>query len=199
MASKLAIALAHAQHRVVLVDADLRRPTVHELWNDALEPGLADALSGTAAVAQVLHSTPVRRLSVLTAGGRASEAPELLESPVFAKLLKVLEEHFDWVIIDSPPALTVTDASIIGQRVTGILFVVAATKTSARAARLAIDELERVGGRVLGVVMNRADVAHQPFDFAPYVSADYLTSLDDADERVSSAQSARSRVVEGRI
>jgi receptor protein-tyrosine kinase len=199
VASKLAIALAHAQHRVVLVDADMRRPTVHQLWDHGLEPGLASVLSGTAAMAQALHSTPVPGLSVLTSGGVSSEAPELLESPVFAQLLKVLEEHFDWVIIDSPPALTVSDASIIAQRATGILFVVAATSTSARAARLAIEELERIGGRVLGVVMNRADVAHQRFDFAPYVSTDYLTSLDDADARAGSARSTRSRFVEGGV
>jgi capsular exopolysaccharide synthesis family protein len=197
VASKLAIALAHAQHRVVLVDADMRRPTVHQLWNHGLEPGLASVLSGTAAMAQALHSTPVPGLSVLTSGGVSSEAPELLESPVFAQLLKVLEEHFDWVIIDSPPALTVSDASIIAQRATGILFVVAATSTSARAARLAIEELKRIGGRVLGVVMNRADVAHQRFDFAPYVSTDYLTSLDAANARAGSARSTRSGFVEG--
>jgi Mrp family chromosome partitioning ATPase len=117
-------------------------------------------------------------LSVLAAGQPLREAPELLGSPVFDKLLKILEEHFDWVIIDSPPALTVTDASIIGQRATGVVFVVASGTTSIRAAKLAIDELQRVGGRVLGVVMNRADVAHQPLDFAPYVSSHYLTSLD---------------------
>ena len=89
------------------------------------------------------------------------------------------------MIIDSPPALTVTDASIIAQRATGVLFVVASARTSARAAGLAIDDLQRVGGRVIGIVMNRADVAHQPLDFAPYVSSDYLTSLDTADERVA--------------
>jgi capsular exopolysaccharide synthesis family protein len=197
VASKLAIALASAQHRVVLVDADMRRPTVHQLWNHGHEPGLASVLSGTAAMAQALHSTPVPGLSVLTSGGVSNEAPELLESPVFAQLLKVLEEHFDWVIIDSPPALTVSDASIIAKRATGILFVVAATSTSVRAARLAIDELERIGGRVFGVVMNRADVTHQPFDFAPYVSTDYLTSLDAPGARAGSAR--RSRVVEGGV
>jgi Mrp family chromosome partitioning ATPase len=127
-------------------------------------------------------------VSVLTAGDPSREAPELLQSPVFDKLLRVLEEHFDWVIIDSPPALTVTDASIIAQRAAGVLLVVASAQTSARAARLAINELERVGGRVVGVVMNRADVTHQPFDFAPYVSADYLTSIDKNGPAVEPSQ-----------
>jgi capsular exopolysaccharide synthesis family protein len=187
-ASKLAIALAHAQHRVVLVDGDMRRPTIHQLWNDPLEPGLSSVLSGSASLAEALHATPIPGVSVLTAGGPSREAPELLQSPVFDKLLRVLEEHFDWVIIDSPPALTVTDASIIAQRAAGILLVVASAQTSARAARLAINELERVGGRVVGVVMNRADVTNQPFDFAPYVSADYLTSLDKNGPAVGSSQ-----------
>lgn len=196
VASKLAIALAQAQYRVLLIDADMRRPTIHDLFNNQLEPGLSSVLSGSTALTNALQQTAVRGLSVLTAGNPSREAPELLGSSVFDKLLKILEEHFDWVIIDSPPALTVTDASIIAQRATGVLFVVASAKTSVRAARLAIDELQRVGGRVLGIVMNRADVAHQPFDFAPYVSADYLTSIETVGVEVDSSQATTSGVGE---
>ena len=195
VASKLAIALAQAQHRVLLIDADMRRPTIHELLNTQLEPGLSTVLAGSSALTEALQQTAVRGLSVLAAGHPTREAPELLGSPVFDKLLKILEEHFDWVIIDSPPALTVTDASIIAQRAAGVLFVVASARTSARAAGLAIDDLQRVGGRVLGIVMNRADVAHQPLDFAPYVSSDYLTSLDTAGSRVESQTAASAGVV----
>jgi capsular exopolysaccharide synthesis family protein len=195
IASKLAVALAQAQYRVLLIDGDMRRPMVHELLNIRLEPGLSTVLSGSSALTDAVQQTAVRGLSVLAAGNPSREAPELLGSPVFDKLLKILEEHFDWVIIDSPPALTVTDASIIAQRATGVLFVVASARTSIRAARLAIDELQRVGGRVLGIVMNRADVAHQPLDFAPYVSGDYLTSLDSSGVAVRSSQPKSASVV----
>ena len=180
VASSLAVAFAQAQYRVLLIDADMRRPKVHELLNCKLEPGLSSVLLGSSALTEALQSTAVDGLSVVAAGKPAMQAPELLGSSVFDRLMKVVEEHFDWVIIDSPPALTVTDASIIAQRATGVLFVVASGKTSARAARLAIEEFQRVGGRLVGIVMNRANVAHQPLDFAPYVSADYLTSLDKA-------------------
>jgi succinoglycan biosynthesis transport protein ExoP len=196
IASKLAIALAQSQHRVLLIDADMRRPTIHGLLNNRLEPGLSTLLSGSCAVTEALQQTAVSGLSVLTAGKPSAQAPELLGSPVFDKLLKILEEHFDWVIVDSPPALTVTDASIIAQRVTGVLFVVASGTTSIRAARLATDELQRVGGQVVGVVMNRADVMHQPLDFAPYASADYLTSLDRTGGEVGASRETASDVVQ---
>ncbi len=194
-ATKLAMVLAHAQYRVVLVDADMRRPTMHQLWNNSLEPGLSSVLSGSSSLAEALRATPVRGVSLLTAGRHLREAPELLGSAVFDKLLKVLEEHFDWVIIDSPPALTVTDASIIAQRAAGILLVVASAQTSARAARLTINELERVGGRMLGVVMNRANVKYQPFDFAPYASTDYYSSLDPDGPEVGPSQPKAPTVV----
>jgi capsular exopolysaccharide synthesis family protein len=194
IASKLAITLAQAQHRVLLIDADMRRPMAHEILNSRLAPGLSTVLSGSCALTDAIQPTAVRGLNLLAAGNPSREAPELLGSPVFDRLLKILEEHFDWVIIDSPPALTVTDASIIAQRATSVVFVVASARTSVRAARLAIDELQRVGGRVLGIVMNRADVSHQPLDFAPYVSADYLTSLDKAGAPVSSSPATTSNV-----
>ena len=178
VSSKLAVALAQAHYRVLLIDADMRRPTIHDLFTSRLEPGLSTVLSGSSALAESLQPTAISGLQSLTAGNPSREAPELLGSPVFDKLLEILQEHFDWVIIDSPPALTVTDASIIAQRATGVLFVVASARTSIRAALLAIDKLQSVGGRVCGVVLNRADVKHQPFDFAPYASADYLTSLN---------------------
>ncbi len=179
VAANLAIALAQAQHRVLLIDADMRRPAVHDqITGHRLEPGLSNVLTGSAPLNEALQSASVPGLTVLAAGTPSSEAPELLGSPVFEKLLDVLHEDFDWVIIDSPPVLTVTDASIIAPHTTGIVFVVASAVTRGRTARLAIEQLQRVGGRLLGVVLNRADIAHHPFYFEPYSSTDYFDSLE---------------------
>jgi capsular exopolysaccharide synthesis family protein len=189
VASNLAIALAQAQYRVLLIDADMRRPSVHDqVAGHRLEPGLSNVLTGSAPLNDALQSASVPGLTVLAAGTPSGDAPELLGSTVFEKLLDVLHEHYDWVIIDSPPVLTVTDASIIARRTTGVVFVVGSAITRSRTARLAIEQLQRVGGRLLGVVLNRADVAHHPFYFESYASSDYLeTTAVDRSQSISSS------------
>jgi capsular exopolysaccharide synthesis family protein len=194
VASNLAVALARAQRRVLLLDADMRRPSVHErLWRP-LEPGLSTVLTSTATVTDALQETEIPGLNVLTAGQPSERAPELLGSAAFNELLEALPTQFEWVIIDSPPALTVTDASIIARRTTGVVFVVGSAIARSRAARLALGELQRAGGNILGTVLNRADVAHHPFYFAPYSSGGYLSSLEPTpgDEEQATAELSRS-------
>jgi polysaccharide biosynthesis transport protein len=177
VAGNLAVALAQAQQRVLLLDADLRRPSVHEQLGHRLEPGLSNVLAGTATLSEALQSGSVPGLTVLSAGNPTDKAPELLGSRLFNDLLNILREHFTWVIIDSSPSLMVTDASIIA-RTTGVVFVVGSAMTRGRAARAALDELQRAGGHILGTVLNRAKVERHAFYFAPYGSGDYLGSLE---------------------
>ncbi len=191
VASNLAMTLAQAHQRVLLVDADMRRPRAHEIVGHQLEPGLANVLAGTASLADVLRPSAMPGLTVLSAGTRSAEAPELLGSAAFDHLFGILKEHYPWVIVDCPPALTVTDASVVASRATGIVFVVGSGMTSARAARLAVDELQRTGARVLGAVLNRADLEHHPYYFAPYLRGEYLKALErTAGNRQAAASSA---------
>jgi capsular exopolysaccharide synthesis family protein len=168
VASNLAIALARANQRVLLVDADMRRPTLHDIFGQRLEPGLSNVLGGTATLAEALRLTTVPGLTVVPAGTPTMQASELLGSAIFNELFEILQEHFVWVIIDSPPVLTVTDASIVARKASGVVFVLGCGMTTSRVARLAVDELQRLGGRVVGTVLNRADLHHHPFYFSPY-------------------------------
>jgi capsular exopolysaccharide synthesis family protein len=173
VATNLAMALAQARQRVLLIDADMRCPTVHEMFGHRLEPGLSDVLTGTATIADVLRLTSVPNLTVVSAGTPSLQASELLGSTLFKELFDILEEHYTWVVIDSPPVLTVTDASVVAPRVGGVVFVVRSGTTRGRAARLAVEELRRPGGHVLGTVLNRADLKHHPFYFSPYLRGEY--------------------------
>lgn len=180
VATNLAVALAQAQRRVLLVDADMRRPSAHDRFGRPLTPGLSNVLTGTATLNESLQKLPVSGLSLLSAGDITFEAPELLGSATFGDLLDILHEHFEWVIIDSPPVLTVTDASIIARRTSGIVFVVGSGMTRARTARLATEELRHAGGTMLGAVLNRAEVERHPYYFAPYGSREYLHTISTA-------------------
>jgi capsular exopolysaccharide synthesis family protein len=177
VAGNLAVALAQAHQRVLLVDADMRRPSVHEQLGNRLEPGLSNVLGGTATLAEALQSTPIPGLTILSAGNPTDKAPELLGSTQFNGLMTILQEHYAWVIIDSPPALLVTDACIIAPRTTGVVFVVGSAMTRGRAARAALDELQRAGGNILGTVLNRAQIERHSYYFAPYSSSGYVTKL----------------------
>ncbi|MGH9373116.1 MAG: GumC family protein [Vicinamibacterales bacterium] len=194
VASNLAVALAQAQQRVLLVDADIRRPSVHDVFGLQLEPGLSNVLAGTTSLADVLRPSDIPGLTVVSAGTASREAPEILASTVFTRLFDIMQEHFTWVIVDAPPVLNVTDASVLASRVGGIVFVVGAGMTRARAARRAIEELERMGGRVLGVVLNRADLAHHPFYFSPYSRSDYGSASSDTAARAPQAAVLETRL-----
>jgi polysaccharide biosynthesis transport protein len=190
VAANLAMTLAQAHQRVLLVDGDMRRPRMHELFDQQLEPGLSNVLAGTASLADVLRPTSLAGLTVLSAGTPSPDAPELLGSAAFNHLFGILKEHYPWVIVDCPPALSVTDASLVASQATGIVFVVGSGMTGARTARLAIEELQRTGARVLGSVLNRADLQHHPYYFGPYVRGEYLKSLKVTAERPAAATSS---------
>jgi capsular exopolysaccharide synthesis family protein len=175
VATTLAVALAHAQQRVLLVDADMRRPGVHRRFGCELDPGLSNLLSGTAPLRDVLRPSAIPHLTVVAAGTPSLRAPELLGSPAFQELLRVWQEHYAWVIIDSPPLLNVTDASILARQTTGVVLVVASGSTRARNARRTIEELQRVGASLFGAVLNRTPLQDHPFYFSPYERSDYPT------------------------
>ena len=89
---------------------------------------------------------------------------ELLGSKRCAEYFATLSEHFDWVVIDSPPVLAVADASVLANSATGVVFVVGADQTSRQTAKAAVDQLHSVGAHIVGAVLNRADVERNPYD-----------------------------------
>jgi capsular exopolysaccharide synthesis family protein len=183
VAANLAMSLAEAGQRVLLIDADLRRPSLHEVFGRRVEPGLSNLLDGTSTLADVLRLTTVSGLSVIAGGTPTLRAAELLDSPVFAQLFEIVKEHFTWVVIDSAPVLSVTDTCVLVRQPAGVVFVVGSSMTSARAARLAVEELQRAGARMLGTVLNRADLRRHPFYFSPYSRGDYAARTGPAPDR----------------
>jgi capsular exopolysaccharide synthesis family protein len=168
IAANLALGLAQAGQRVVLVDADLRRPHVHQLLGLRLEPGLSNLLAQHVPVEQVFHTTSVQNLAAVTAGTLPPNPAELIGSPQFTALLRQLEANADIVVIDTPPVMVVADASILAHQTSGVLFVVDAGTTSRHAAQAALDQLERARAHFLGAVLNRVDARLRPYYRASY-------------------------------
>lgn len=171
--ANLAIALAKAGQRVLLIDADLRRPRVHQIFGRKQEPGLSNLMIGAAKASEVVQQVRVPGLWVLTAGKIPPNPAEMLGSRRFHDFLKSLSTHFDWVLIDSPPVMAVADACVIAHRASGVLFVVASDVTSRHGAKQALEQLAQARARILGGVLNRVDLEKNPYYYSKYYKKEY--------------------------
>jgi len=172
--------LAQTGERVLLVDADMRRPRVHEMFDCPQVPGLSNVLVGDAKASAAILETGVPGLSVITAGVTPPNPAELLGSKRFRDFVAALPERFEWVIIDTPPVMAVTDSSVVAHFATGVLFVVGAEMTGRGAARQALEQLAHAHARFIGAVLNRVDVQHNPYYYSQYYRREYGTYYQNA-------------------
>lgn len=170
-AANLALVLAQAGNRVLLVSADLRRPTLEKHFGIEKDPGLSTWLAKKDGVDlwSLMRDPGIANLRILPSGPVPPNPAELLTSKRFDSLVKLLEDNADYVLIDSAPVLAVADSSIISTRVGVALVVIDAGATHRTAVQHAVTELHRVGGRVAGTVLNSLDPAGSPYYYGPYV------------------------------
>jgi non-specific protein-tyrosine kinase len=152
--ANLGVAMAQAGLRVVVVDADLRRPRLHKVFRVHPRGGLTGSLLEGAMDGR-LQPSEVEGLVILPAGDLPPNPAELLGSHRLQGLLDALLQHMDVVLIDSPPVLPVTDAAVLARNVDGVLLVVDAGETRREVARRAVESLQQVGANLIGVVLNR--------------------------------------------
>ena len=176
----IAIVLAQQGKRVLLLDADMRRPGIHLAFglNDKL--GLANILVGSARIDDVIQSTVQPNLFAITAGPVPPQPSELLGSPSMQDLMLKLRGEFDHIIIDSPPILSVTDAVLLSVQMDTVLLVIRSGRTTAPQIRRARNLLQRVNARVLGIVVNAADLGSP--DYYYYHSYTYSKRDDDKND-----------------
>lgn len=154
VATNLAIALAHAGRKVLLIDANFRRPTLKQLFKIENEGGLSDVLSTQRPWREVVAETFVPNLSVLPSGLLPPNPNELLDSEVSERVLAELSESFDQVILDGPPFLLVSDAGVMATKVNGVILVVRAGVNTHGIVQRCRANLTRVGAHVIGGVLN---------------------------------------------
>ena len=173
ISTNLAVGLAQAGQRTLIIDGDMRRPRVHEVFGRSQEPGLSNVLVGTARLRDAVVPTAVPGLDVLPAGHLPPNPAELLGSPRYLELLDELGQSYPWIVIDAPPVLAVTDAAVAANRATGVLFVVGAEMTPYRNARVAIEQLNAARARFIGAVLNKVNIRRHAYYYAPYYRKDY--------------------------
>ncbi len=153
--ANLAVTMAQGGRRTILVDCDLRRPSLHELFGVNNEVGLTTMILDENA-GLVLQQTTVENLSILPSGPKPPNPADLVGSRKVERVLDMLKENADMVLIDAPPVIGVTDAAVLGARVDGVLLVVSAGKTRRDHAEHARELLEKARVRIVGVALTNA-------------------------------------------
>ncbi len=182
IAVNLALTLAEQGSRVLLIDADLRRPQVHRILGVERIPGLADVLMGQAELGHAIVDSPVHPgLSVLPGGSATGSPAELVGGDAFMNMVLGLREEFDTVIVDTSPVLAVTDAALVGTVADGTIVVVRANQTDQGALSKCVEQLRRVNANLVGIVLN--DVPLDNVGYSSYYDSYYDGEGGDRQKR----------------
>ncbi len=161
--ANLAVVTAQAGNKVILVDCDLRRPCIHKLFQISNEMGFTSCIINEIEPERVAHSLSMLNLHVLTSGPIPPNPAEILNSMRTRNMWSDLKERYDYVFIDSPPILSVTDGAIIASQTDASALVVHAGKTRKEVAAQAKDRLQQANARIIGVVLNQTKPNDQDY------------------------------------
>ena len=150
----LAGSFAHANYKTIIIDADLRKPRIHSVFNQKRYPGFTDYFFGQATFQEILRKSEVNNLFYITAGTIPPNPSEILSSTQMESFLEKLKNDFDYIIIDSPPVIAVTDSEIISSLVDGTLLVVSANNTEMELMEKAVQLLSHEHSSFIGVLLN---------------------------------------------
>jgi succinoglycan biosynthesis transport protein ExoP len=189
--TNLAAALAQNGARVLAIDADLRRPTVHQHFGLAKTPGLSDLIVGKCKPSEAVQTTQYKGLHVLPCGYIPPNPAELLGSAAMKDILVALREHYEWVLIDTPPVLAMADTPVLCPLVDGVILVIAAEVSSRPSINRAIDQVTGVGGKVTGIVLNKVNLERNAYYYGQYYGEYYRAYYADASQKTHATATVR--------
>ena len=167
--SNLAAAFANLENkRVLILDGDLRNPSVHKMFGVSNLNGITDILLGEKDVDKCLEKTKIKGLDILKVGKVPPNPSEMLQSNKMRNFIEVVKEYYDYVFIDAPPVGVVSDASIISQYSDGIILLIGSNETDIDAAKVSKERLENVGANILGVVLNKFESEDSAYGYYGY-------------------------------
>lgn len=165
--ANLAVVMAQAGYKVVLLDCDLRNPSLHNVFNLS-NKGLSNCVMAGENVFDVVQSTEVQDLDVLTSGPTACYPSELLGSKQMQKVLDELAAKYDYILIDTPPVVAFTDAAVVAAKADGVILLMEWGKVKPALAKEAKKILKHTKSNIIGVILNKVEVANNPDAVAYY-------------------------------
>jgi capsular exopolysaccharide synthesis family protein len=157
VAINLAVTMAQAGGRVLLIDADMRKPRIHKSFGLKSDKGISSVMAGDVQLRDAICKSEVPNLDILPCGPMPPNPAELLHTERFRQILAQCRSSYDRVVLDSPPIAPVTDPAIIGSATDGVVLVLRAGHTTREAAQFARRQLADAGARILGLIINRTD------------------------------------------
>ncbi len=174
--ANLAASLAQNGAKVLAVDADLRRPTLHQHFAIHRSPGLSDLIVGKCQASEAVQVTRFKGLHVLPCGYLPPNPAELLGSQNMKSALAAFRKHYDWVLVDTAPILAMADTPVVCPFTDGLVLVVCAEVTTRPAIQRSIDQVQGVGGKLLGVVLNKVNLERNSYYYSQYYGDYYYRS-----------------------
>ena len=181
-ASNTSIVFSQTGSPTLLIELDMRKPRLANEFGLSKVKGMSSFLSGNSDLASQIQKTKIPNLSILTSGPIPPNPAELIGSKRMSQALGILSQHFKYIIIDSPPVLSVTDARLLTSYVDGVILVVHGGKTNKNAIRRASDHLHQVGAKVLGTLINNVNVDSPEYSY--YYKQYYDYSYYSQDEKI---------------
>ncbi len=174
-AINMAISLAQMGKRTLLIDADMRNPTIHRMFSIPVKNGLSEILAGLTDNITV-SKTDVENLSVLTAGKIPPNPTELLSSSRMDKLLDFVKAHYDCVFIDTPPVNLVTDSTSFSSKATGYILVIKSVTTDIQEVKVTVSTLQHINANIVGFVLNDVNAKNKRYSL--YYKKGYRSKYD---------------------
>ena len=171
----LSVSLAQNGEKVLLIDSDTRRPMVHRFFRLTNHTGLNDLLTGKEEFAEVVESSKVENLDVMTTGSIPPNPLELISSKKMDSVLKEATEKYDKVMVDAPPAAMLADASVLGNKVDGVIIVAESEETKRDILKKAVDNLKKAQANIIGSVLNNHSLKRSGYYYSQY---DYYAYKD---------------------
>ena len=171
IAMQLAQEIGKAGKSVLLIDADLRKSAYVVRYKVKRSiKGLSEYLSGQASESEIKYTTNFQNVDIIFSGPSAPNPSELLEDPAFGELMKRVRTEYDFVLLDTPPIMTVIDAAVIAKESDGAVLVIESGRVSYKAAQKALDQLRKSDCKVLGAVLNKVDIKRDKYysDYSSY-------------------------------
>ncbi len=194
IASFLALTAAARDSRVLLIDADLRRPMIHAYLGLPLEMGLTDWLTKSTTVAGIIKPTRYNSLNVITAGTLGAQAGELFDPKAIGQLISEQTTAYDLIIVDCAPVVPVADPMLLSAHVDGVLMIVKAGATPRDISRRAVDILQSGGGQLMGVIVNNMESSlPSTFNYQRYGEYYDLTGHDLSTTGTKTAKSGHEK------
>jgi len=178
LAMNFAVSLAQSGKKTLIMESDFRRPKVHKLTGVDNKKGVVDVLRGKAEISDAIKETELEGFYVMPCGSRPKNPSELLSRPEYEHLLSVLREKFDYVIVDTPPVLVVTDPCSVAPRVDGVVLCVRLSRHTREFGRRALEQLRDVGASMSGIVINGVEET-DAYGYGNYSYSDYRYRYKD--------------------